>query len=77
MIFAHLAKTLPCLEEPVTGLYPEEGKNQSTSSLISYTLRLGLPRGLSLSGFSTKLLDLFGTAFMLITCPNHVTWSAS
>jgi hypothetical protein len=53
------AGSLPCSQEPFTGLYPESDQSnlynpnlRSILILLSH-LRLGLPNGLSSSGFHT------------------------
>jgi hypothetical protein len=60
--------SLSCSQQPATGLYFESDKSnphrqtlfpRRSISILSSHLRLGLPSGLFLSGFTTKILYAF------------------
>jgi hypothetical protein len=65
---------LPCPQEPATGLYPEPDElrphppillSLRSIFILCYHLHLGLPGGLSCSGFplqGSSLRSLFGSA---------------
>jgi hypothetical protein len=68
--------SLPCSKKPFTGPYPEpdqSGPYHLILSLRSILImpshpRLGLPSGLFLSGFTTKIFYAFLLAPMRATC---------
>jgi hypothetical protein len=71
--------SLPCSQEPSTGLYsePDESNPYHPSYLrsiliLSTHLRLGLPSGLFRSGFPTNILYVFLFSPIHATCPVHL-----
>jgi hypothetical protein len=76
--FKELEGSLPCLQEPSTGPYPEPDRSSPyhTISLrsvwiLSTHLRLGLPSGLFPFGFPTNVLNAFLLSPIRATCPAH------
>jgi hypothetical protein len=81
--------SLPCSQEPSTGLYPEPDRSSlyhpiifllSSILILSTHQRLDLPSGLFLSGFRTNILHAFPSPpFVLhaLLILSSLTWSFS
>jgi len=70
--------SLPCSQQPATGLYPEPDESNSQPPpyflmIHTFHLRLGLPSGLSPSRFTNKILYAFIIYPMHAPCPAHLT----
>jgi hypothetical protein len=76
--------SIPCSQEPSTGLYPEPYESNPIHTIPSYLskihfnilthLRLGLPSGLFSSGFPTNILYAFFSPIRA-TCAFHLILS--
>jgi hypothetical protein len=71
--------SLPCSQEPTTGLHPEPDESNPSHPIslrfvliLSSQLRLGLPSGLFLSGLSVRILYNFLSFPMRAICPDHL-----
>jgi len=72
--------SLPCLQEPVTGPYPETCIQSTISYLVSLTsvllisshLSRGVPSGVFPSGFCTKTLYAFLISTVRVIWPAHL-----